>query len=261
MSVEEVRKAISSVQSAMTDRRSYYYEDNDQVVSSYYLATISSLTRSYGQYIGKGKAANPTYIDEINKLDEKITEYLELFVKSKRTDYCFKLTNLLINKISEILFFIENLDNIPIKEMVLKSDYKELLLEKKGIEIALEHMSKYRGDPKLEDLLLKTRSIGIPLDEHWVLSLCSVNLMEALVNRKLDQLGVDSGGSFKQKINRLSDEIKKRENRDISNLVPRALYDGIRNKLDHASDKNIITYQEALHISDIVMQLLDELFS
>jgi len=54
--------------------------------------------------------------------------------------------------------------------------------------------------------------------------------------------------------------IKEKEGKDISQLLPLALYDGIRNKLDHASESNRVTPKEAQDISEWVIKFMKEIF-
>lgn len=149
----------------------------------------------------------------------------------------------------------------PTEEMVPKKLYDKLLEESKVDERIIETLSKYRGDPELNDLLEKSKTIGIDVDQSWVTALCSVNLIEATVNKKLEELGESTDGSFAKKYKRLISAVKKKESRDIQQLLPTAMYEGIRNKLDHASHANRVTKKEAQEIKKIVINILSDLFN
>ncbi|MGD0644312.1 MAG: hypothetical protein ABSA75_05340 [Candidatus Bathyarchaeia archaeon] len=69
-------------------------------------------------------------------------------------------------------------------------------------------------------------------------------------------------GSFRDKYRRLCQAIRETEyNRDLSQLLPIALYEGIRNKLDHASNSNRVSEKEAKDISKIVIEFMNEVFT
>jgi len=114
--------------------------------------------------------------------------------------------------------------------------------------------------PELGELLDKAKATGLLVGENWVLALCSVNLIESLVNKKLEQLKESTDGSFDIRYKRLISAIKAKEKRDIQQLLPLALYNVIRNKLDHASHTSKVTSKEAKEISNIVISILKDLF-
>jgi hypothetical protein len=98
------------------------------------------------------------------------------------------------------------------------------------------------------------------LDEFWVLALCSSNLIEAVVNKKLEQLGEKADGNFEERYKRLCKVIKEKEVKDIFQLLPSAVYK-VRNKLDHSSDSNTVTPKESREISRMVIDFMNEVFS
>ena len=53
--------------------------------------------------------------------------------------------------------------------------------------------------------------------------------------------------------------IKGKEGRDISQLLPSAVYK-VRTKLDHSSDSNTVTPKEAREISRMVVNFMNEVF-
>jgi len=121
-------------------------------------------------------------------------------------------------------------------------------------------MVRFKGLPELNELLETSRNAGLPTDDHWVLALCSANLIEAIVNKKLEELGESTEGNFEKRYKKLAQTIKKKERRDISQLLPLAIYKEIRSKLDHASHSNRVTPKEAKYISKIVKNLIIEVF-
>ena len=157
--------------------------------------------------------------------------------------------------------FIKSPPKKTSEEMVPKRLHDKLLEESKVDKKVIETLSKYRGIPELEDLLEKAKAVGIDADQNWVLALCAVNLIEASVNKKLEELGETTDGSFDTKYKRLISAVKKKEHRDIQQLLPTAMYKGIRNKLDHASHANKVTKREAQEIKKIVTNILNDLLN
>jgi hypothetical protein len=263
MSVSEIKNEIVKLTKMMNEPQSISYRStrSDWVVTQRFLSEISNLMQYYGNYVGKAKAEHYDYKEEIDKIDGNIKSYFEHMLESPVSDYCFKLTGLMINKISEQISFIENIGKVNIERSISNKLYQELTKERDSLKEINEFLVKHNGLPELNKLLEQSKNIGLPTDEYWVLALCSLNLMEAIVNKKLEILGEKFDGNFKDKYNRLCDSIKKKEQKDISKIMPFALYDSIRNKLDHASNVNKVTPNEAIQINVIVNDLINQLFS
>jgi hypothetical protein len=119
---------------------------------------------------------------------------------------------------------------------------------------------KDREHPALLDLLTKSQTCGIDVDGNWALAICSINLIEAAVNKKLEDLKKSTKGDFSERLKRLRNAVKVSESRDIQQLLPKAMYDRIRSKLDHASHKYKVTPAEAGSIYFSVVGFLEELF-
>lgn len=255
MSAEEVRKQIKNVQQSISYRSTTLGEINYS-----FLRQVNLLQDSYGAFLGKAKAQFPEYIKEINNISDEIKTYFEYMTRSSNADYCFKLANLAIGKISELLLFIEGLRASPPERKISKRAYEQLVKESEANRRALEILVKYKGLPELNELLEKARNVKLPIDEHWVLALCSANLIEAVVNKKLKDLELSTEGSFENRYKRLANGIKEKEKRDIQKLLPLALYKEVRNKLDHASHALRVTPREAKDISKIVIDLISEVF-
>ena len=130
-------------------------------------------------------------------------------------------------------------------------------MEKDELKKTVEIMVQYKGLPELNTLLETAKDNSLPLDEYWVLALCSSNLIEAVVNRKLDKLGEKADGNFEERYKKLCKAIKEKEGRDISQILPSAIYK-VRNKLDHSSDSNRVTPKEAKDISKMVIEFMNE---
>lgn len=262
MSAGVVRYQIKEVQKLITDSRStsFNMRTSQLLTTAYFLGGVNLLLQEYGEFIGKAKAKHSDYLEQINKIDGKIRQYFEYLMKTSEADYSFKLVTLGIGKISELVSFVEGLDKISQEQKVSKLAYEKMAREKEALEKAIEIMAKFGGRPELNELLENARDVGLPTDENWVLALCSTNLIEAVVNKKLEQMKAPTEGNFKKKYKRLLNLIKEKEQRDIQQLLPLALYEGIRNKLDHASHTNRVTPKEAKQISKLVIDIITEVF-
>lgn len=108
-------------------------------------------------------------------------------------------------------------------------------------------------------MLETAKNVSLPLDEYWALALCSSNLIEALVNKKLEKLGKKTDGNFEEKYQKLCRVIKEKEGRDISQILPSAIYN-VRNELDHSSDSKRVIPKEAKDISKMVIDFMNEVF-
>ena len=93
-----------------------------------------------------------------------------------------------------------------------------------------------------EQVLDYVKSVGsalrLPTDSNWVAAVCCVNLLEAVVDKKLADLGVDEKRltddkyTLERKLNESKTLIRAKENREVSSLVY-AMYKSARNTLDH----------------------------
>jgi hypothetical protein len=259
MSAKEIRNLMSGIQIRICNPISHGYSDGSGVQPGF-IGDVNLLLQMYGVLIGKAKARHPEYMNDIVKMDSKICEYFENLSRIEGSGMSFKIFNVASGKISEFLSFLDTLETTPPEERVSKVSYDKLAKEKDDLKKTVEIMVQYKGLPELNDLLEAARNISIPLDEYWVLALCSANLIEAVVNRKLEKLGAKADGSFRARYQKLCKIIKDKENRDIQQLLPIALYEGIRNKLDHASDSNRVTQKEAKDISKMVIEFTNEIF-
>ena len=155
-----------------------------------------------------------------------------------------------------------------LKEKLNPSEIEELQRQYVGKLCNLEIVSpkptqaeEIISTSELDELLENSRRIGLPTDRNWVLALCSANLIEAIVYKKLNDLGESCEGSFEARYDRLVKAVKEKEKgRDLQRLLPLAIYRGIRNKLDHESHESNVTAKEAKKISEIVIDLMNEVF-
>ena len=255
MSAKDIRQQIKQIQTNIKDRMYGH-----QRITYLFQSDVNLLQRMYGEYLGTAKARHQEHLKEFSTFDNDVRKYFEQLVELESPLYCFSTINLAIGKISELVSFVEAIESAPAEEKVTRASYIKLLREKEDAERTAKFLVQYTGLPELHTLLEISKNIGIAVDEYWVLALCSSNLIEAVVNKKLKELGAKVEGSFKQKYRKLGAVIKEKEGKDISQLLPLALYDGIRNKLDHASDANRVTPKEAKDISEWVIKFMKEIF-
>jgi hypothetical protein len=258
MSATEVRDEIRKVQLSMIGDFSHYSVGD---VTASFLGSVNLLHQKFGEFVGKAKAKHPEYVDQIDALDSKVGYYFEYLTKSSFYASSFKLVNLAIGKICELLSFIDTIETIPLSETISRKAYDELAEENAALRKTIKVMANFELLPEINELLENARSIELPIDENWVLALCSANLIEAIVNKKLNDLGESCEGSFEARYNRLVKIVKEKEQgRDLQRLLPLAIYKGVRSKLDHASHENQVTPREAKDISRIVIGLMTEVF-
>ena len=229
-------------------------------ITDEFLSDANLLNQIYGEFVGEAKAKHPEYLNELNAINKEVVKYFESLLRSDGAFSCYKMINLASMKISELLSFVDIIEKTPPEDKVSKASYDILLREKEEAEKTAKFLVQYSGLPELHTLIENSKNIKIPVDEHWVLALCSSNLIEAVVNKKLEALSVKVEGSFKQKYSKLCEAIKEKEGKDISQLLPLALYEGVRNKLDHASDAKRVTAKEAKDISELVIKFMKEIF-
>ena len=252
MSAQELRKELKKIQLEMNDFDNSYLDDD-------FLSSLNQLSLVYGEFIGQAKGQHPYELNQLSLLDSQIVEYLQLVIKvTDESSKAFMLVNLASGKISELISYVSALNTKPPQETVSKNLYDALFREKEDLKKTIGIMVQYKGLPELNTLMENAKNNSLPLDEYWVLALCSSNLIEAVVNKKLDQLGEKTEGNFEERFRKLCKVIKEKEGRDISQLLPSAVYK-VRNKLDH-SDFNIITPKEARDICKMVIDFMNEVF-
>jgi len=226
---------------------------------------MNDLLRAYGAFLGEGKAKYPTHAQVLDKMDAEARSYFQGALDEKvnpgyRADRYCSLITLGAQKISEIVGYIRTLDKILPKDTIQKELYDKLLEENKQQKTLIKMLVESRGPSQLNELLERSRTIGIKVDDYWVVAVCAVNLVEALMNKKLIDLGESTEGDFTQRLERVVSSIKRKENREIQRMLPESLYKGVRQKLDHASHKYRPTPAEADNIVKTVIGFLDELF-
>jgi hypothetical protein len=142
--------------------------------------------------------------NQITSLDNQIIEYFQFISKFiEKPEIGFTLINLASGKISELISFISTIDTMPPVEKVSKSSYDKILSERDELKKTVEIMVQYKGLPELNTLMETAKNNSLPLDEYWVLALCSSNLIEAVVNKKLDQLKQKAEGNFEERYKKL----------------------------------------------------------
>ena len=254
MSTEEVKEAISELFGKMAGST---YPTN---VSDSVIMAVNNLLTKHGYALGKAKAKYPTYSNQLDSLDKQARTYFQALVNISARKSYHSVVTLGVQKISEFIAFVEQLQNRPKPEMVSKELYKESLQENEAQKRVIKILSESRGHPDLINLINQAKSCNIDIDENWVLAVSAINLIEAAVNKKLENLNESLQGDFYKKLQRLVSVVKKVEKRDIQQMLPTAMYKEIRNKLDHASHKYKPTQKEADNIYKNVISFLEELF-
>lgn len=188
MSAEEIIKQIRLIRQKMA--RGVHYDGYSSFgsVTADFHSDVNYLLSLYGEFLGTAKAKHNEYLNELNKMDNIITEYFQALLSVSEDEHCFKLVNLGSGKISELLSFVNSLEKSPTEEKVSKVSYDKLVIEKEELRRTVEIMVQYKGLPELNNLLETAKNNALPLDEYWVLALCSSNLVEAVVNKKLVNL-------------------------------------------------------------------------
>jgi hypothetical protein len=218
MSAGNIRVQINRIRANML-KYDYYSELNvgtvTYEVTEKFLSDLNLLQQIYGEFVGKAKARHQEYLEELSLVDDGISECFAGLLKSSSSEVCFKLVNLAVGKISELISFVETLDTTPPEEKVSKEAFDKLAKEKEELRKTAEFLVRYKGLPELNTLIDSAKRIGLPVDEHWVLALCSSNLIEAVVNRKLEKLAEKAEGSFRARYQKLCKIIMEKERRDI----------------------------------------------
>lgn len=107
--------------------------------------------------------------------------------------------------------------------------------------------------------LLLEKARPLEIDENWVSAICALNLLEISVNKKLEDLGESTDGSFDTRYKRLVVACKAKENRDIQKLLTAPFYTA-RSKMDHAGHIHKPTPDETKIIVKYVSDFMSELF-
>jgi len=225
------------------------------------LHALEELLEVFGSVLGRAKVDFPAYSEQLSKLDQDARSYFQILPKfvhelKEFVQYCM----LGVQKVSEAIAIVERLDNPPQGMTVAKQEYDRLASENEIQKRVIKMLSESRGYPDLLNLTSIAKSGGIEVDENWVLAVCAVNLIEAAVNKKLEDLGQSIEGDFSKKLSRLTVAVKESEGRIIQQMLPSALYDKVRHRLDHASHKYHPTEAEAENIYRDVASFLQDLF-
>ncbi|MBU7026371.1 MAG: hypothetical protein HXS48_05465 [Theionarchaea archaeon] len=148
-----------------------------------------------------------------------------------------------VEKISETLSVLQR--------MAGERDRLETEKEKLTLRIArLEEVSR-----DFSHLINIGNTIGV--DENWIISACALSLIEVMVNKKLDELGEKKEGDFRKRLNRLVEQVKKKEGREVGKIMLDIFYSA-RNKVLHGG--GVPTEDEKRKIVDFVGELADKLW-
>jgi hypothetical protein len=262
MSAAEIKELINTIRKNIAKPYGYRRSSIEEgyAITEDFLHDINLLQQTYGAFIGKSKANHREVYNELTVFDNYIVNCFESLVKSSNAEFCFKVVGLATGKISELISFTDALDIMPPEEKISKSKYENLLKERDELKKTIDIMVQYKGLPELNTLMETAKNNSLPLDEYWVLALCSSNLIEAVVNKKLELLGEKAEGNFEDRYKKLCKVIKEKEGKDIFQLLPSAVYK-VRNKLDHSSESNTVTPKEAKEISRMVIDFMNTVFT
>jgi len=111
-------------------------------------------------------------------------------------------------------------------------------------------------DQPLAPLLPLLREWGLSL--NWAVAASALALIEVMINKKLEELGLDTSGSFNDRVKRLEAEAKRRGAKEFPNLLAGPFYNA-RNKVIHAGKEP--TVDELKLIIDYLNLLSKELKS
>jgi hypothetical protein len=258
VSVIEVTKKILDLQYAME-------RDPDSLsILTYH----SSLLESYGKLLGVSLAKYPTNGELMKEANIEIRENAKsIAVMQQNSPYenslevaTLPLIGRSIQRIMELVGVVETLEKHPPQNIVSREDYDKVIKERDENKAVADAFQKAGFFPSLKNLLDEVTKIGLGIDEDWVISLCALNLVEAGVNKKLDDLGENPEGSFNDRLNKLCTIIREKERKEVPSLLIGAFY-SVRSKLDHAGLKYKPSPKEAATIVTQVLEFLDILFT
>jgi len=262
MSSKEVRSKIQGLQSLIKEsNKSYSQIDLEQILTAY-----GALLESYGSLKGGAEAKYPMYQEIIEAKNEEIkgnTETISI-IKTKPLSFRKEMSLLLIDRaiqrMSEFISFMDILETNPPKDLILKEDYNRVAKKSDEHKAVANAFTKAGFLPILQKLIEEVKGLGLDVDEEWVISVCAINLLEAGVNKKLEDLGEKTEGSFIDRLNRLIEIERTKEKKEVPQLLVEAFYRVIRNKLDNAGLKYHPTPSEANMVANHVLEFLGILF-
>jgi len=270
LSTRELGESIERLKSEMSKFSPYVrvghigspirYGPKTEVDKSVVLA-VSDLLEKYGSFMGMAKTKYLSHIDKLEKINEKISDQFSYLygVKNRNWRNYFSIVSIGIQKISEVIAYVKELESVLSKETVPKLQYDQAIEKIENRKRVIEILAKSRGLPLLNDLIQKSQTSGMDIDENWAVTICAVNLIEAAVNKKLEDFRESTEGKFNKKLDRLTKIIKEKEGRNIQKLIPRALKT-VRDKLDHASHKYKPVSIETTTFVEQALSFLDNLF-
>ena len=99
---------------------------------------------------------------------------------------------------------------------------------------------------------------AVGLDDAWVDAVTALNVLEAAVNLKLDEIGEPVSGSFDSRLQRVPSRIEEVEGRRIQVILSSALYKA-RGKVAHAGHRYKPTREETESIVEWVSTFVQDL--
>jgi len=117
----------------------------------------------------------------------------------------------------------------------------------------------YSETLNLQQELIKKAEKILPINEDWIICVSALMLVEAVVNKKLEELGESIKGSFKERYERLVDVVRQKEKRELPRLLPRLIYEGLRHLAAHGGHKFQPTPDEAKSIVGNIILVISEI--
>jgi hypothetical protein len=132
---------------------------------------------------------------------------------------------------SEISSVISRLDSEYYKDKEVKDSIARLVESLEAELTKFESRLGLRyGLPKISEFL----AIFPQFTDNWAVAVCYLTAMDIMVNKKLEELGLEAGNKFKENYNQLLEKLKERgiEVSELEKLLPSVFWD-IRNKVVH----------------------------
>jgi len=186
-----------------------------------------------------------SYLYEIRPdiFEEKITKILSKLLRKSNEEILYFLEsrtperNLITSILTLCNFSCHKGIFIPFP---IKSKFHSLVAlketlgkEREFITANLNYISRFRNVVELAS--------RINVSIETVIATSALTLLEKAISKKLNELGLDEGGSFEKKWNRLKEGVRRKERRNIDSILTTPLYDA-RSKIVH-SRENIPLYE------------------
>jgi len=243
-----------------------------KIIMEHFQTNRAKFTDSLGRLTDAG---TPVYKQILKLAGSVFPHHESYFTEQAKHDYPWQVTE---NRIGAVFDYIERLlqaseGKAGFEDQAQKYKNESEALQRKCEE--LENQNKLLAQQlallqkshekileiaplaSLSKLLEEARPLGV--DENWAIGICALNLLEAAVTKKLDDLGEYSGDSFEARYRRLVETVRRKEHRDIDRLLPKPFYDA-RSKLVHGGHKHRPTPEETEIMVKYVTNFIKDLF-